>query len=237
MALLTILTNGLSTIYKIYEVKTKKSATNLQNIGIIALNSVDLLSGLYLLIVATADSYYRGKYVDFAKIWRTSVACRAASGLLWFGMQMSTSILFMLSLVRMYSFWKPFSSSIVTLKRFWITLICTAVGLALQVIFQQIFLISENSHICMSLQVSLHDTSFRMRLHIYSIFIIVLFNVMCMVGILIMNVLSVFFISKSRKSAGRKKTRDENIMVARAFIVSLTNFLSWAVSYLLQDSL
>ena len=55
-------------------------------------------------------------------------------------------------------------------------------------------------------------------------------NVFCMIGILILNICTIHLTSKSRKSVGRRKTKDEKTLIVRMLILSCTNLLSWAVA-------
>lgn len=80
----------------------------------------DLFMGVYLLIVAVADSYFRGTYVWNEMEWRNSISCRVAGFLSTLSSEVSTFFIFLITVDRFLVIKFPFgqlkmSSSVITL--------------------------------------------------------------------------------------------------------------------------
>ena len=230
MGISIIMANILSMAYKSYEMNHTKKSNSIECLEILGLNFADLLSGVYLFIIGSGDMYYRNKYVHYAKLWRAGTSCRVAGGIVWFGVQMSSFILLLISVSRMYCVWKPFDIAILNIPKLVLLVTLFSLYTDIQSILQQTLLIAENSNVCIPLQVSVLDDSIVTKLHNYIMFASVVLNVVCMLGVLVLNMLIIFFSSKSRKSAGRERSRDDMIMIVRLFVISSTNFLTWIVA-------
>ncbi|XP_072021058.1 uncharacterized protein [Amphiura filiformis] len=57
---------------------SRKGAARVQNIMVGHLAVADSFMGVYMMIIASADVYYRDKYAFFAEDWQTSVVCKMA---------------------------------------------------------------------------------------------------------------------------------------------------------------
>ncbi|CAL1535174.1 unnamed protein product, partial [Lymnaea stagnalis] len=68
----------------------------------------DMFMGIYLLIVAVADSYYRGTYVWGEMEWRNSIACRTAGFLSTLSSEVSTFFIFLITIDRFLVIKFPF---------------------------------------------------------------------------------------------------------------------------------
>ncbi|ELT92799.1 hypothetical protein CAPTEDRAFT_228056 [Capitella teleta] len=67
------------------------------------LSFADLLMGIYLMIVVSADQYYRDNYILQADKWRASAICKLAGFLQISSCEMSTFLIMLLALDRVYN--------------------------------------------------------------------------------------------------------------------------------------
>ena len=68
---------------------------------IIHLGISDLLMGVYLLIIASADVMYRGKYILYADTWKSSVLCKFAGFISMLSSEMSVYCLVLITIDRL----------------------------------------------------------------------------------------------------------------------------------------
>ena len=68
----------------------------------------DMLMGIYLLIIAGVDAYYRGDYIVHDKTWRNSGLCKFAGFLSTFSSELSVFSLTIITLHRLSSIVFPF---------------------------------------------------------------------------------------------------------------------------------
>ena len=74
--------------------------TKIQSTMITNLAVSDLFMGCYMLIIATADVYYRGDYAINADEWRGSVVCRVAGFMSAFSSEVSVFLIMLISIDR-----------------------------------------------------------------------------------------------------------------------------------------
>ncbi|KAK7090591.1 hypothetical protein V1264_010365 [Littorina saxatilis] len=70
----------------------------------------DLLMGVYLAMVGTADSLYRGQYLSYERSWTASAVCKMAGFLSLMFSEVSALIIFLITLDRFIVLRFPFSS-------------------------------------------------------------------------------------------------------------------------------
>ncbi|XP_071950363.1 G-protein coupled receptor GRL101-like [Antedon mediterranea] len=68
----------------------------------------DLFMGVYLLVIASADAYYYGDYIDYAEKWKDSFVCSLAGFLATFSSEMSVFILTVITVDRFICIVYPF---------------------------------------------------------------------------------------------------------------------------------
>ena len=56
----------------------KEKSNHHSSVLIINLSISDFLIGVYLVIIASIDQWYRGEYIMYEEEWRTSFSCRFA---------------------------------------------------------------------------------------------------------------------------------------------------------------
>ena len=67
---------------------------------IINLGCSDFLMGVYMLIIASVDQYYRGRYIVHAESWRSSSLCQLAGVLAMLSSELSVFMLTVITLDR-----------------------------------------------------------------------------------------------------------------------------------------
>ena len=67
----------------------------------------DILMGVYLLIIASVDAYYRGVYIVHDVTWRASIGCRLAGFLSTFSSELSVLTLTTITLDRFFAITFP----------------------------------------------------------------------------------------------------------------------------------
>ncbi|XP_023216775.1 uncharacterized protein LOC111619306 isoform X2 [Centruroides sculpturatus] len=92
---------------------------------IISLGFADLLMGIYLLIIAVVDVYYRGHYIEISDYWRESTLCKACGVLSTVSSEVSVFTLVFITLDRLITLSFPFSS-----QRFSISLTYKVIALS-----------------------------------------------------------------------------------------------------------
>jgi leucine-rich repeat-containing G protein-coupled receptor 8 len=68
----------------------------------------DMLMGVYLLIIAVVDLYYRGVYIVHDKLWRESPLCKLAGFISTFSSELSVLTLVVITIDRFLSIIFPF---------------------------------------------------------------------------------------------------------------------------------
>ena len=103
--------NAFVIIWRVITDRTKVASFLIINLGL-----SDLLMGAYMLIIASADVYYRGRYIMYADQWRASVGCQSAGILAMVSSEVSVFMLTAITADRMVSFLMPLQAGKFRLK-------------------------------------------------------------------------------------------------------------------------
>lgn len=76
---------------------------------LLSLGCADFLMGIYLLIIATVDQYYRGRYIEVSELWRKSILCKFCGFLSTMSSEASVFTLVAITMDRMICIVFPFS--------------------------------------------------------------------------------------------------------------------------------
>ena len=87
-----------------------------QSILVLNLALADGLMGVYMLIIASADMYYRGVYILYAEDWQESIICKVAGFLSVLSSETSVFFMTIISIDRFLSITLPFSQVNLTPK-------------------------------------------------------------------------------------------------------------------------
>ncbi|XP_052806499.1 G-protein coupled receptor GRL101-like [Mya arenaria] len=123
--LLAVLGNILSLLFRcMYDRENLKHG---YGIFVSNLAAADLLMGLYMLIIGIADTKFRGRYIEFDEIWRTSFWCHLAGVLSTCSSEASVLFICLITLDRIVVIKYPFgqvrfstSSAVMTSLACWI---------------------------------------------------------------------------------------------------------------------
>ncbi|XP_071948833.1 uncharacterized protein [Antedon mediterranea] len=108
-----LLGNVIVIVWRLYS----KDYRNVQSILITNLATSDFLMGLYMIIIAGADLYYRGRYARVAEDWKSSFLCNFAGAISTLSSEFSVFILVVMSVDRAVSVGFPFSTARLNRKK------------------------------------------------------------------------------------------------------------------------
>jgi hypothetical protein len=88
-----------------------------ENAMVVSLSLADLLMGIYLIIVASADVHYRGVYVIYAERWKSSVVCTLAGFMSFVSSEMSVFMLVLITTDRVIAIVFAFKIEKLTIRK------------------------------------------------------------------------------------------------------------------------
>ena len=100
----------------IWRFKTRRQTSRVSSTLILSLGCSDFLMGIYLLIIASVDEYYRGRYIENSDYWKMSALCNLCGFLSTISSEMSVATLVFITIDRLISISFSFSSYRFTLK-------------------------------------------------------------------------------------------------------------------------
>ncbi len=89
--------------------KSSRSSNRVQSTLVFNLAIADGLMGVYMMIIASADMYYRDVYIAYADIWQRSYTCKIAGFLSVLSSEASVFFMTVISIDRFLSIAMPFS--------------------------------------------------------------------------------------------------------------------------------
>ncbi|XP_029633576.2 G-protein coupled receptor GRL101 isoform X2 [Octopus sinensis] len=188
----------------------------------------DMFMGVYLMIIAVADTYYRGSYILYDKLWRSSILCHFAGFIATFSSELSVFTLTVITLDRLICILFPFRSHRMGLKEaqlamlaLWIfVFFLSAVPLFGIEYFKDFY---SRSGVCLAL----HITPDRPRGWEYSVMIFLAVNLLSFL-IIFISYLWMFIVAKKTRSAVRTaETKTDSAMAKRITLIVLTDFFCW----------
>ena len=214
-------------ILKFIEFKSKRPITLLT----LFLHVSDGIAGFYLVTLAIIHVYYEGWYLQVSQVWISSLLCRMIGGVIWLSIQLSSITVFSISLNKMYLVWKPFQRPPMKMKHF--LSLCSVITLVivLQIILQTQFELLNQDKFCLWINVNFVQNPATM---IYSCFVMleVVSNMLCMIGVFILNMTAVYLARKSCLDARREKTKSDIAFARQTIIMAFTCLPPWSVMLL-----
>ncbi len=203
-----------------------------QSMLVLNLAIADGLMGIYMLIIASADMFYRNKYILHADDWKTSYVCKMAGFLSVLSSEASVFFLTVISLDRWVSITFPFSfkklnetsCKVVVLIVWCSCLVLSAMPLLVKSYFGDEFY--GHSSVCLALPLSRE----RIRGWEYSVGLFLGFNLVGF-GIMACCYISIYITAKT--SAKKIKHRSGNArleqieMATRMAFLVITDFVCW----------
>ena len=222
---LTIILNMISFVLDITKRKMSKQT---QASSIIYLSLFNWLIGLYLIIIALADWYYKGNYIGLEMSWRNNLACKLASFLVLLSLTVSPVILCILMLTKFCVIKWPMTSKLKDpsfVKRVIEISFTVVTGICISLI-STIFIFPNKYNltgICIPLFTPYNHS---LPLLVTTLFIVnVKFS--CLVTIVI---LSILLLHTLKKTEIQTKNKQYEKVSKKLFITILTNICCWIPS-------
>ncbi|XP_071804159.1 uncharacterized protein [Asterias amurensis] len=189
----------------------------------------DFCMGVYLLIIAAVDAYYRGYYILFDEHWRSSGLCHFAGFLSTFSSELSVFSLTIITLHRLFSILFPFrikdmefSGAVRVMVITWLMVIfLSAFPLAGLEYFGNFY---GRSGVCLALHITPGDYPGWE----YSVVIFLVLNFVSFATIAVSY--SVMFVVARRTQKAVNRSRDANTgdaMARRMTLIVMTDFVCW----------
>lgn len=188
----------------------------------------DFLMGVYLMIIAVVDSYYRGVYIVHDKAWRKSALCKIAGFLSTLSSEISVFTLTVITLDRLVCIIFPFKISRLGLKQarilmafVWVLVLALSGVPLLELNYFQNFY--GRSGVCLPL----HITHERPPGWEYSVFLFIGLNSVSFLTIAV-SYSWMFIVAKRTHQAVRApETKADNAMAKRMTLIVMTDFFCW----------
>lgn len=194
----------------------------------------DFFMGVYLLIIAVVDSYYRGEYIIFDRSWRKSELCKFAGFISTFSSELSVFTLTVITLDRLICIIFPLKLKRLGIKQasivmpcIWIVVILLS-GIPLFGLdyFDNFY---GRSGVCLAF----HITPDKPKGWEYSVFVFLVLNFLSFLVIFI-SYLWMFLVAKQTTTAVRKsKAKSDNSMAKRMTLIVMSDFFCWVPIILL----
>ena len=194
----------------------------------------DFFMGAYMLIIAVVDSYYRGKYILYDKIWRESDLCKFAGFISTFSSELSVLTLTVITLDRLICIVFPLKMKQIKLKQavlvmslLWISvLVISSIPLVGMNYFENFY---GRSGVCLAF----HITNSKPKGWEYSVAVFLVLNFVSFL-VIFFSYLRMFFVAKQTRNAVRKtESRSETAMARRMTVIVMTDFFCWVPIILL----
>lgn len=194
----------------------------------------DFFMGVYLLIIAVVDTYYRGIYSIYDKIWRESFLCKFAGFISTFSSELSVFTLTVITIDRLICIIFPLKVKRLGLKKAFVVMPC---------VWTLVFFLSASpllgfdyfsnfygrSGVCLAL----HITPDKPKGWEYSVFVFLVLNLVSFLVIFI-SYLWMFMVARKTTTAVRKsKAKSDKSMAKRMTLIVMSDFLCWVPIILL----
>ncbi|XP_053203674.1 G-protein coupled receptor GRL101-like isoform X2 [Panonychus citri] len=100
----------------IWRIRSRAYSNKVSSTLILSLGCADVLMGIYMLIIASVDVYYRGRYIEVSDVWRTSYLCKFCGFLSTVSSEASVFTLVFIAIDRLICICFPFSKYRLTLR-------------------------------------------------------------------------------------------------------------------------
>ncbi|XP_046578540.1 G-protein coupled receptor GRL101-like [Haliotis rubra] len=194
----------------------------------------DFFMGVYLMIIAVVDSYYRGVYIIHDYFWRASNLCRFAGFISTFSSELSVFTLTVITLDRLICIIFPLRLKRLGLKEATVVMILVwVVVFTLSILplmgldyFEHFY---GRSGVCLAL----HVTRKRPPGWEYSVAVFLVLNFVSFVAIFL-SYLWMFIVAKrTRKAVRTTESKSDAAMARRMTLIVMTDFFCWVPIILL----
>nr|XP_054927509.1 uncharacterized protein LOC126532264 isoform X3 [Dermacentor andersoni] len=213
-----------------WRLKTKNS-NPVSSTLILSLGCADLLMGVYLIVIASVDIYYRGRYIQNSDVWRASALCKLCGFLSTLSSESSIFTLVLITADRLICISFPFSVLRFGLRRTyqliaaaWATAAAiAALPLVVQPYFQGEFY--ARSGVCLAL----HITSQKPSGWEYSVAVFFCANFFAFASIVAAYAYMYLSIRRSKTAVKRHTARQaaDSLVGRQMALIVFTNSLCW----------
>ncbi|XP_070192025.1 G-protein coupled receptor GRL101-like [Littorina saxatilis] len=186
----------------------------------------DLLMGVYMMIIGTADAQLRGDYVTKDTDWKTSPVCTVAGFLCFLSSEVSALVVCLITLDRVLVIGFPFHSQLHLSHGVSVALCCvvwaTGAALAAVPLLADLQFYGQNG-ICILLPITRQD--FLGQHYAFGVFFVLNFIFFIVIGLGQLFIFTV--IRRSSVAAGTQKQQRDLAIARRLFTVALTDFCCW----------
>nr|KAG5696801.1 hypothetical protein BaRGS_012824 [Batillaria attramentaria] len=224
-SLLAVSGNTGVMIYRLFIDKEGTSQT--YRILVVNLTLSDLLMGVYLAIIGSADAQFSGVYVSKEVEWRKSSMCAAAGFLALVSSEVSAFVICLVTLDRLLVICFPFNYRL-RLTKITAAVTCGAtwaIGLLLATIplLQTDWQFYGQNGICLPLPITMR--SFAGQYYAFGVFVILNFVLFLLIGA---GQVTIFHsVRSSAKSTMRSDHKKEITIARRLFLIVFTDFCCW----------
>ena len=225
----SVLTNGASLLYRFSRQRQQLK----RNYGIFVshLAVSDTFMGIYLLIIAAADTYYRGIYIYNDNVWRESILCKLAGVLSLVSSESSVMLICLITLDRFLVVKYPLGQVRIEPKEGKkLALLILAIASFLAILPVAIYPIFEGkfysaSGVCLALPI----TQARPPGWIYSFIISIGFNFVACFLVLYgqWRIFKEIKLSEAKMKSSRLTSRPDSNVTRNLLVVAVTNVLCW----------
>nr|XP_006819774.1 PREDICTED: G-protein coupled receptor GRL101-like [Saccoglossus kowalevskii] len=194
----------------------------------------DMCMGIYLLIIAVVDAYYRGEYIAHDNMWRRSTLCKAAGFLSAFSSELSVFTLTVITLDRLVCIVFPFR-----FKRLQFHGACRVMA----AVWLAVFFLSAipllgihyfgnyygRSGVCLAL----HITPDKPKGWEYSVFVFLVLNLVNFLAIMLSYVAMFVVATRTQQAVRNRDMKTENAMAKRVTLIVMSDFCCWVPIILL----
>ena len=223
MAVLAIVGNGGVIVFRVF---AKDKESPVFRILVINLCAADLLLGMYMVIIGSADIHFRDVYVSVEKEWRTGAFCTVAGYLAFVSSEMSTFVICLITLDRLLVVCFPLrqrlhlgvNHSAVACAALWLL----AATLAAVPLLSDMQFYDLNA-VCLPLPIT--RLQFSGQDYAFGIFIVLNFFLFILIGL---GQLVIYRAIRQAGTAAGTQRRDNDMSIARRlFLVVFSDFCCW----------
>ncbi|XP_013386791.1 G-protein coupled receptor GRL101-like [Lingula anatina] len=224
MGILACLGNAVVLIYWLRKKEFAASSILVMNLAL-----ADLFMGVYLIIIAAADTIHRGIYASHAVKWMSSGMCKFAGFMSMVSSEMSVVILVLITADRLVSIVYAMKMKKIGTKK---SLLMAGVSWVLFLILSAAPLVEVGyfkdfyGHNSVCLPFTLSRVEFGGREYAYVIF--VFFNFAAFLFMFSAYVAILKYVYESRKHSGREETDRDVQLLKKISLILITDFLCWA---------